>query len=582
MNGRYTLDTEGKYRDDNEHTVYPLQFQGSTIHAGDKLRMSRPALTIGATREDAQPWFQKEIEEAEIIKFPEPVKNVVELPNVQSYPDFLTGVKDLHNRRDRGEISQDSHDRLYTDLIHRFMKKESFENPWFLRESGSRPFLTGYELLKYKDKPKDRIPTFINDIASGAPFIGSNGEQVIINKNEVEKFKNWAATNDEKTPELLTLQSDKGIVKITKTQSPLAKTPKYGGTKTPSISGKERGKESYKVKPSDVGIVDKEIPAGQLGQTIIKALTPIATSDPVAKEALELAQRILKGDSRINMKYLSQHNQSVEALRDYAGEYLGVLMVVQGLAKFENSEPFYKHLDVAGFNELNIFFPSKSNNPLADSVGTVAGFKNPKTGFKIMISSKGGASGKGAATAMGGFKIPDEFKKNTQYKEEIEFMQANEQATQYTFPFALMDVIFKHAPDSISDKKLLTFLPFGVVPVENAKEDKKMISLFKHVEQQNFYSKRGSKAKTFFSRIHWALNNMIRMSLANGALPDLESMFREMLQQNFIKVGSQISKDGMFATNVLWPNKELATGKISYYNKNEPGKIAQKASIAIQ
>jgi hypothetical protein len=78
-----------------------------------------------------KPWF---IKEAEIIKFPEPVKNVVELPNVQSYPDFLTGVKDLQNRLGKGEISQDSHDKLYQDLIHRFMRKESFENPWFLRE----------------------------------------------------------------------------------------------------------------------------------------------------------------------------------------------------------------------------------------------------------------------------------------------------------------------------------------------------------------------------------------------------------------------------------------------------------------
>jgi hypothetical protein len=131
MNGRYTLDTENKYRDDNEHMVYPLQFQGSTIHAGDKLRMSRPALTIGATREDAEPWF---IKEAEIIKFPEPEEKVVQMPNVSSYPDFLTGVKDLHNRKEKGEISQDSHDKLYQDLIHRFMKKESFETPWFLRE----------------------------------------------------------------------------------------------------------------------------------------------------------------------------------------------------------------------------------------------------------------------------------------------------------------------------------------------------------------------------------------------------------------------------------------------------------------
>ena len=79
-----------------------------------------------------KPWFAKE---ADIIKFPEPEKKVIELPNVQSYPDFLTGVKDLHNRKAKGEISQDSHDRLYQDLIHRFMKKESFETPWFLREA---------------------------------------------------------------------------------------------------------------------------------------------------------------------------------------------------------------------------------------------------------------------------------------------------------------------------------------------------------------------------------------------------------------------------------------------------------------
>ena len=134
MNGRYTMDIEDKYEDDKGHTVYPLQFQSSTIHAGDKERMKRPGLTIGMKREDVEPWFQREFEEAEIIKFPEPVKNVVELPNVQSYPDFLTGVKDLQNRLSKGEISQDSHDRLYQDLIHRFMRKESFETPWFLRE----------------------------------------------------------------------------------------------------------------------------------------------------------------------------------------------------------------------------------------------------------------------------------------------------------------------------------------------------------------------------------------------------------------------------------------------------------------
>ena len=85
-----------------------------------------------------KPWFEKE---SNVIPFPSPKAKVIQLPNVQSYPDFLTGVKDLHNRKERGEISQDSHDKLYTDLIHRFMKKESFEKPWFLREAPSTELL---------------------------------------------------------------------------------------------------------------------------------------------------------------------------------------------------------------------------------------------------------------------------------------------------------------------------------------------------------------------------------------------------------------------------------------------------------
>ena len=81
-----------------------------------------------------KPRFAKE---AEIIKFPEPEKKVLDMPSVASYPDFMTGVSDLKARRAKGEISQDSHDKLYTDLIHRFMRKESFETPWFLREYSS-------------------------------------------------------------------------------------------------------------------------------------------------------------------------------------------------------------------------------------------------------------------------------------------------------------------------------------------------------------------------------------------------------------------------------------------------------------
>ena len=78
-----------------------------------------------------KPWF---IKEDNVIPFPKKDKGVVRLPNINAYPDFLSGVQDLQNHLKRGDINSDTHKKLYQDLIHRFMQKESFENPWFLRE----------------------------------------------------------------------------------------------------------------------------------------------------------------------------------------------------------------------------------------------------------------------------------------------------------------------------------------------------------------------------------------------------------------------------------------------------------------
>ena len=76
-----------------------------------------------------KPWFEKEIAEADIIKFPEPKEKVIKMPSVAEYPDFISGVQDLQSRHKQGQISQDSYDKLYTELIHRFMRKEDVENP---------------------------------------------------------------------------------------------------------------------------------------------------------------------------------------------------------------------------------------------------------------------------------------------------------------------------------------------------------------------------------------------------------------------------------------------------------------------
>ena len=93
-----------------------------------------------------KPWFEDELTEADIlkleadiIKFPTPKAKVIQMPNVQEYPDFITGVQDLQAKQKDGTISQESYDKLYAELIHRFMKKESFETPWYLRELRGSP-----------------------------------------------------------------------------------------------------------------------------------------------------------------------------------------------------------------------------------------------------------------------------------------------------------------------------------------------------------------------------------------------------------------------------------------------------------
>jgi hypothetical protein len=143
-----------------------------------------------------KPWFVKE---ADIIKFPEPEKKVVELPNVQSYPDFLTGVKDLHNRKAKGEISQDSHDKLYADLINRFMKKESFETPWFIREApGDTGVMSTQAATDFKSLakqistlPADTDPRIIDKIVTAIEMARSSksGKEKSSRKDSYTRIK---------------------------------------------------------------------------------------------------------------------------------------------------------------------------------------------------------------------------------------------------------------------------------------------------------------------------------------------------------------------------------------------------------
>ena len=107
-----------------------------------------------------KPWFEKELAEADIIKFPEPEEKVIKMPSVAEYPDFISGVQDLQSRHKQGQISQDSYDKLYTELIHRFMRKEDVENPWFMESPEGIMSLT----KQLQNLPPDTDPAILDKI----------------------------------------------------------------------------------------------------------------------------------------------------------------------------------------------------------------------------------------------------------------------------------------------------------------------------------------------------------------------------------------------------------------------------------
>jgi hypothetical protein len=66
-----------------------------------------------------RPWF---IREDNVVPFPNKDTTVLKLPNVGQYPDFLTGVSDLQARVKQGTLSDEMYKKLYTELLHRFMR----------------------------------------------------------------------------------------------------------------------------------------------------------------------------------------------------------------------------------------------------------------------------------------------------------------------------------------------------------------------------------------------------------------------------------------------------------------------------
>ncbi len=136
-----------------------------------------------------KPWF---IKEDNVVPFPKKDKGVVRLPNINAYPDFLTGVQDLQAAMKRGDFSAEIYKKLYQDLIHRFMRVESFETPWFLREAPADAEKMRQRVLAQLAKKGAEDPVFqkiYRDMIVDTP-IQSRIENYLTVRNDQDALRN--------------------------------------------------------------------------------------------------------------------------------------------------------------------------------------------------------------------------------------------------------------------------------------------------------------------------------------------------------------------------------------------------------
>jgi hypothetical protein len=336
-------------------------------------------------------------------------------------------------------------------------------------------------------------------------------------------------------------------------------------------------KEDYVVKPSQI-FADEKFPASRVFDEVIQ--NKILQESEIGRHIIELAQQIQSGEVP-TFKNIPKEFKA--AIRDYAGEYLGVLALIEGVANFPTRDQWYEHLGVENLNDIVIYFPPESNNPLGDSEGY---FQNKETGNIILISSKGGK--KGAPPSITGLKIPDNLRNSNEYAAEVDVIETLQNLPQFEGPFVALNKIYQYNPDSI-EPFIAETLPLSDEDIAMIKDfsDRKRFSRMDVAQLPDRFRKvvgQGPDVKSDATPggiLHYTYSSALLKAVnQNNALPGFEPMAREILQKNFIQIFARPKGDNL-TFDILWPNKDMATGKIELYNKSAATGVKGKLSFSV-
>jgi hypothetical protein len=422
--------------------------------------------------------------------------------------------------------------------------------------------LTEDQFLSVPKLVKDlsRFNNLINNIKTGNPLYLSNGDPIIISPNEATRLQDLFNT-DKLTAKTAALAGKDGKIYPL---SSFLKTIDYGGHAIPP--GQEKlmapTKEGAKLKPKDIGLENKAIKSSNLGSEI--ANNQSLQSSPQGKIVIELSKQISAGQTPTVPP--GQDPAIVKAINDYAGEYLGVWALINDRTDFPNKEKFLKWLNQPLLN-LTLFFPSESNNSIADSYALI----DPASGHQINISSKG--KGGGAPPAISGLKIPDHIQKKKAYQfpvKFIELMQNENLPVPLTISqaFQAMNLINEYNPSAIPSifKKFLPWKSEIITLVNDSRKNKTRLPQYQTLWADIQFTKENA---TDGGKLTHAVKNAVKQIINSGGIPEFEAAILEILDYNFIQQDTVIRKGGQMYFKTNWPAK--VEGRVTVETKSGAG-----------
>jgi len=419
-----------------------------------------------------------------------------------------------------------------------------------------------------------RPELFLYKVKNQLPFTLVSGGEVVINPRDAKKVSDWLATGPKGTITLRTM--DGSEVKNTE----LLKTVEFGSKEAETIPIK--ASQVFDVQDIEVRDLNNSMqdilsaggfPASQMYEKL--------ANNPALKKMGKLGDAVIYMAQQANARQVPKFPtnlkpEEIKAIELYASEYLGALGLIRGSVPFvRGSREQFEEFVGSDLQDLIMYFPKASNNPLADSFSVV----NDDTGHAIKISSK--AAGKGAPPSITSMKFPADVRRK--YPEATEFLERAQDPNQsmFTQPFDMMNYLYEIVPESVPREyhSLLPFTPALVDRFDSSfrSGDNLPRSIMKPFERR--LSEKVAQGSAADGGKAWYAVTTDMMRIVNGgAIPGWRAAMIESLGYNFVQLYSNVRGDKL-VTEAFWPAK--ISGQVKLKTKGSAGEMKGKFSVEI-